>query len=279
LPELSARSVTTAAERRSAGGGPHQHLSALSGIDNAHDTAADPQQLSTCSQTSSMDNDPIAVMDELGAATAAERAAMVERQLRARGIRDERVLAAMSRVPRELFVPPALRDKAYADGALQIGEGQTISQPYIVALMSEALGLEAGDKVLELGTGSGYQTAVLATMGAEVYTIERLPTLSLQARQILDRLGFRNIHYRVGDGTLGWPEAAPFDGIIVTAMAPSVPEPLLEQLADCGRMVIPIGTEERQMLKVVERHGDSFDYSDLCPCVFVKLIGKAGWPD
>jgi len=209
---------------------------------------------------------------------AAQRQQMVRSQLRARGIRDERVLEAMATVPRELFLPPELRHKAYEDGAQAIGEGQTISQPYIVALMSEALQVQPGQKVLEVGTGSGYQAAVLATMGAEVYTIERIARLSARAKELLDRLGFRNIHYRVGDGTLGWPEQAPFERIIVTAAANRVPEPLLDQLADGGRIVIPIGTEKQQMLQAIERHRGQLISSNLCPCVFVKLVGEAGWP-
>ena len=178
---------------------------------------------------------------------------MVASQLAARGIRDCRVLAAMACVPREWFLPPQLADEAYDDAPLPIGSGQTISQPYIVALMTAALAPRRGDRVLEIGTGSGYQTAVLAHLGARVYTIERLPDLLVEAEERFRRLGLTNIETRLGDGAGGWPERAPFDGIIVTAAAPAVPPPLTQQLAVGGRLVIPIGDLGAQELVILER--------------------------
>jgi protein-L-isoaspartate(D-aspartate) O-methyltransferase len=178
---------------------------------------------------------------------------MVAGQLAARGIRDCRVLAAMAWVPREWFLPPHLADEAYDDAPLPIGNGQTISQPFIVALMTEALAPRRGDRVLEIGTGSGYQTAVLAHLGARVYTVERLPDLLVEAEERFRRLGLTGIETRLGDGAAGWPERAPFQGIIVTAAAPAVPPPLPEQLAVGGRLVIPVGDLATQELVVLER--------------------------
>jgi protein-L-isoaspartate(D-aspartate) O-methyltransferase len=205
------------------------------------------------------------------------REQMVARQLVARGIRDTRVLAAMRRVPRHRFVPPRLEAEAYGDHPLPIGEGQTISQPYMVARMTELLGLAGWERVLEIGTGSGYQAAVLAELAAAVYSIESLPTLADHARRILGELGYRNLLVRTGDGTLGWPEEAPFDRVIVTAGAPSVPEPLVAQLSEGGRMVIPVGREECQVLQVLERQRGALQVSGDCECVFVKLIGRHAW--
>jgi len=204
---------------------------------------------------------------------------MVERQIRRRGIRDARVLDAFRSVPRHLFVPPRHRDQSYEDHPVDIGYGQTISQPYIVALMTDALRLGGDERVLEIGTGSGYQTAILAHLSHHVYTIERIAELSAAARRVLDELGYKNISYRVGDGTLGWPEEAPFDAIIVTAAAPSVPESLKNQMADGGRLVMPVGGRGGQDLLVLERKGDGFHRQRLCGCVFVRLIGEEGWPD
>ena len=204
---------------------------------------------------------------------------MVETQIRARGISDERVLEAMERVPRHLFVPESVRREAYEDYPLPIGHGQTISQPYIVALMTEALKIQPGDRVLEIGTGSGYQTAVFLELGAEVFSIERVPELAEEAKHKLEALGYTGFHIRVGDGTLGWPEEAPFKGIMVTAGAPDIPQPLKEQLADGGRMVIPVGDRFSQELLVVERKGDEFLIENLGGCRFVSLIGKYGWND
>ena len=198
-------------------------------------------------------------------------------ELRALGIRDERVLSAMERVPRHLFVPPELVPYAYEDRPLPIGAGQTISQPYIVALSTQALELSLQDRVLEIGTGSGYQAAVLAELAGEVYTVERLPELSQAARERLERLGYRNLYFRVGDGTKGWPDEAPFDAILVTAAAPKVPQSLVEQLAEGGRLVIPIGGRESQDLWLMRRRTRRLEKVYLCPCTFVPLIGEEGW--
>lgn len=204
---------------------------------------------------------------------------MVDTQIKMRGVDDLRVLAAMQRVPRHLFVPQPLWDQAYNDYPLPIGEDQTISQPYIVALMTEALELQAGDRVLEIGTGSGYQAAVLAELAAQVYSIDRLASLAEKARQVLAELGYTNFQLRVGDGTQGWPEEAPFDAILVTAGAPRVPRPLVEQLALGGRLVVPVGDRFSQTLTRVRltRDGVKFDY--LGGCRFVRLIGKYGWQE
>lgn len=200
------------------------------------------------------------------------RRQMVEEQIRARGVADPHVLEAMRRVPREAFVPPELGERSYADGPLPIGEDQTISQPYIVAVMSEALGLEPGQRVLEIGTGSGYQAAVLAEMGLEVYTIEFIESLAARAREILDGLGYGKIHYRVGDGRKGWSEEAPFDGIIATAAPPDVPETLFDQLAAGGRLVIPVGKWDQE-LRVYQKNDDgSCSQERLCSVRFVPMV-------
>jgi len=202
---------------------------------------------------------------------------MVRRQIGARGVEDERVLEAMLKVPRHLFVPNNLRERAYDDSPLPIGDGQTISQPYMVAWMTELLGLKGSDRVLEVGTGSGYQAAILCELAQEVFSVEKYPSLASQAEERLRTLGYRNIKVRVGDGTLGWPEEAPFDGIIVTAGSPSVPQPLLEQLADGGRLVIPVGSSGMQMLNLIQRKGNEYLTSEEGTCVFVPLVGKHGW--
>jgi protein-L-isoaspartate(D-aspartate) O-methyltransferase len=209
-----------------------------------------------------------------------ERARMVATQLRARGIRDERVLEALLAVPRDQFVPPWQRAAAYADEALPIPAGQTISQPYMVARMTELLEVLPGDRVLEIGTGSGYQAAVLATLGCRVTTIERHAELAAAARERLVRLGFGEaVDVRVGDGSLGDPQGAPWRGIVVTAAAPSVPVPLREQLdPDGGRLVVPVGSRDRQDLIVVVRRGDEWIERNDGPCVFVPLVGEAGFP-
>jgi len=204
---------------------------------------------------------------------------MVERQLRARGIRDPRVLQAFRDVPRHLFVPRERAAEAYEDYPIDIGRGQTISQPYMVALMTELLGLQGGERVLEVGTGSGYQAAILAKLCAAVYTVERLPDLSRRAQALLEQLGLARVHCRVGDGTLGWPEEAPFDRIIVTAAGPSVPASLEAQLAEGGRLVMPTGGRGTQELVVVERRGGALRRETHGGCVFVRLIGREGWPD
>ena len=207
------------------------------------------------------------------------RAAMVERQLRDRGIRDERVLAALGRLPRERFVPESERRLAYADGALPIAAGQTISQPYVVARMTELLDPEPGDRILELGTGSGYQAAVLATLGCRVVSYERQPALAAGARSVLDELGLgEGVEIRVGDGSAGDPGGAPWDGIIVTAAAPAMPVGLREQLADGARLVIPVGRRDRQELMVVERRGDQWIETSEGAVVFVPLVGEGGFP-
>lgn len=210
---------------------------------------------------------------------AGAREQMVRSQLEARGIRDPRVLAAMRKVPRHLFVEEALIGQAYGDYPLPIGEQQTISQPYIVALMTEALELKGSEKVLEIGTGSGYQAAILAECAAQVYSVERLPTLAERARRLLASLGYKNIKIKVGDGTLGWAEAAPFEGIIVTAAAPAIPQPLLNQLAPNGRLVIPVGDRYSQTLMVVQKTPEGLKYDYRGGCRFVKLIGSYGWPE
>ena len=208
-----------------------------------------------------------------------ERERMVDEQLASRGVTDPRVVAAMRRVPRHRFVQEALRARAYGDHPLPIGEEQTISQPFIVGLMTSLLELSGREKVLEVGTGSGYQTAVLAALARRVCSIERLPRLAERARAILESLGSDNVWVRVGNGALGWPDEAPFDRIIVTAGGPSIPPPLVQQLADGGRMVLPVGSPENQTLTVVENVGGEIRQRTHGECKFVKLVGKyAGEP-
>jgi len=202
------------------------------------------------------------------------RAAMVARQIAARGITDPRVLEAMQQVERHLFVPEPLRAEAHADRALPIAQGQTISQPYIVALMSELAALKPTDRVLEVGTGSGYQAAVLAVLVREVYTIEILEPLAAEAKERLRRLGYANVFVRAGDGYRGWPEKAPFDAILVTAAPPEIPAPLLEQLAPGGRLVAPVG-RQRQELVVVERTAQGLARRTTIPVLFVPMTGEA----
>jgi len=203
---------------------------------------------------------------------------MVNSQLVPRGIRDPRVLAALRQVPRHRFIPASLWDQAYGDYPLPIGEDQTISQPYIVALMTEILEPRETDKVLEIGAGSGYQAAILAELVAQVFTMDRVGPLADRARETLAALGYKNIQTRWGDGTLGWPEEAPFDGIMVTAAAPQVPRPLTEQLAPGGRLVIPVGDRYSQTLTLVRRTKDGLKFEYRGGCRFVPLIGKYGWP-
>ncbi len=207
-----------------------------------------------------------------------ERLAMIRRQIAPRGVRNRRVLAAMARVPRHLFVPVSLAPSAHDDAPLPVGSRQTISQPYIVALMTDALRLRRTDRVLEIGTGSGYQTAILAELAAVVHTVERLPDLAAVARARLDGLGYANVRFRVGDGTLGWPEAAPFDAIIVTAATPALPPPLVRQLALGGRLVAPVGTIADQTLTVALRRDVGLEVRDEGPVRFVPLLGAQGFP-
>ncbi len=210
---------------------------------------------------------------------AAARTAMLEIQLRARGVRDPRVLAAMASVPREAFVPARLHESAYADEALPIEHGQTISQPLMVGLMSELLAPEAGDRVLDIGTGSGYQAAVLAAMGCHVTSIERLPALAETARARLAALGYgESVEVKVGDGSAGDPDGVPWPGIIVAAAAPRVPDALTAQLGDGGRLVIPVGGRRQQELLLVERRGSELLTTRHGACVFVPLVGLGGWP-
>lgn len=206
---------------------------------------------------------------------------MVREQLERRGIDDPRVLDAFREVPREEFVLPKHRDQAYRDRALPILCDQTISQPYMVATMTQALDVRAGDRVLEIGTGSGYQTAILAAMGARIFTVERHRELAERARENLRGAGYADrVHFRVGDGTRGWPEHAPFDRILVTAGAPEVPESLREQTARGGKIVIPVGTRSGQTLRVLVRREDgSFEREDSVSCVFVPLTGEEGWDE
>ena len=206
-----------------------------------------------------------------------ERERMVDEQLAGRGVTDPRVVAAMRRVPRHRFVQEALRARAYGDHPLPIGEEQTISQPFIVGLMTSLLELSGREKVLEVGTGSGYQTAVLAALARRVCSIERLPRLAERARAILESLGSDNVWVRVGNGALGWPDEAPFDCIIVTAGGPSIPPPLVQQLAEGGRMVLPVGRPESQTLTVVENVGGEIRQRTHGECKFVKLVGKYAW--
>lgn len=206
-----------------------------------------------------------------------KREAMVRDQLSARGIRNRLVLSAMEKVPRHLFVGEALQEQAYDDHALPIGLQQTISQPWIVGQMTQALSPSATDRILEIGTGSGYQAAVLAEIVSKVYTIERIPELYRRTRALFDRLRCHRIVTRYSDGTTGWKDEAPFDGIIVTAGGPELPEILLDQLTEGGRLVIPIGTEDLQELVRVTRRGDIFEKENLGPCRFVKLVGAHGW--
>lgn len=202
---------------------------------------------------------------------------MINTQIINRGIKDPLVIEAMRKVPRHLFVEEALRHRAYDDYPLPIKDGQTISQPYIVALMTELLKLKGVEKVLEIGTGSGYQSAVLAEIVPYVYSVERLPILAKNARELLDRLGYHNVMIKVGDGTYGWKDFEPFDGIIVTAAAPDIPKPLIDQLKDGGRMVIPVGDLFSQELVVIEKKGNKVTKTSQTGVRFVKLIGAYGW--
>jgi protein-L-isoaspartate(D-aspartate) O-methyltransferase len=201
------------------------------------------------------------------------RERMVETQIQARGVKDPRVLSAMLKVERHLFVPKEIQPSAYEDRPLPIGEGQTISQPYIVAFMTELLELKGTEKVLEIGTGSGYQAAILGELAREVYTIEIVEPLGLSAQRLLRELGYRNIHVKVGDGYLGWPQAAPFDAIIVTCAPDHIPNPLMEQLKEGGRMAIPVGSYSQALKKIVKRSG-RIEATDALPVIFVPMTGE-----
>ncbi len=206
-----------------------------------------------------------------------ERKTMVQVQLVPRGITDEDVLRVMEKVPRHRFVPEDMAESAYDDHPLPVGEGQTISQPYMVALMTQCLELKGDEKVLEIGTGSGYQSAILAELAREVYTIERIEKLYDSASKVLKALGYGNIQFKVGDGSGGWNESAPYDGIIVTAGSPDVPRAFEEQLSEGGRLVIPVGGYYSQELVVMQKTNGKLKKRDVCGCVFVPLIGKYGW--
>lgn len=208
-----------------------------------------------------------------------KRQEMVAWQIERRGVRDERVLAAMRSVPRHEFVPVDMQVHAYEDTPLPIGLGQTISQPYIAAFMTELLRLKGTENVLEIGTGSGYQAAVLSVLANRVHTIERHAGLAQKAKEKLEELGYLNISVQTGDGSLGYPKAAPYDDILVTAAAPAAPQPLLDQLAEGGRLVVPVGQGSMQMLQLWTRNQDKFESSDILPVIFVLLKGEYGWKD
>ncbi len=209
-----------------------------------------------------------------------QREAMVARQIAGRGVSDERVLGVMREIPRHMFVGCGMEQSAYSDHALPIGEGQTISQPYMVALMTEALRLTGTEKVLEIGTGSGYQTAVLAKLADRVFSVERIESLARRARDLIDKLGIHNVSVRFGDGTIGWKEFEPYDRIIVTAGSPEIPQSLVEQLADPGILVIPVGPARIQELTIIEKRDGVVGQRTAGGCSFVPLLGREGWgPD
>ncbi len=212
-------------------------------------------------------------------ANAGQRRKMVEEQLLGRGIKDFAVMEAMSRVPRHLFVNTSLQHRAYGDCPLPIGENQTISQPYIVALMTQLLQLKGEERVLEIGTGSGYQTAILAELASQVFTIERIKPLAKKTKSLLEGLGYENIVYKAFDGTYGWRDQSPFDAIIISASTPEVPVALIEQLADKGRLVAPVGGRETQDLIVLTKNGNRVVKRKMGSCKFVPLIGKFAWPE
>jgi protein-L-isoaspartate(D-aspartate) O-methyltransferase len=208
-----------------------------------------------------------------------QRRKMIEEQLVDRGIKDLRIMEAMSRIPRHLFGHESLQHKAYGDFPLPIGDNQTISQPYIVAAMTEALNLKKTDRVLEIGTGSGYQTALLAELAGQVFTIERIRSLGLKAQKLLERLNYMNIVFKVFDGTYGWPDQAPFDAILITASPEEIPKMLVDQLGDKGRLVAPVGSQEKQSLTILTKENDRTTTHEIGYCKFVPLVGKYGWPD
>ncbi|NQT29788.1 MAG: protein-L-isoaspartate(D-aspartate) O-methyltransferase [Candidatus Saganbacteria bacterium] len=205
------------------------------------------------------------------------RQEMANTQLIPRGIKNQRVLEAFSKIPRERFVPANLQSAAYDDCALPIGKNQTISQPYMVAIMTELLDLQGNETILEVGTGSGYQAAILAELCKKVYSIERIETLAKPAEKVIKELGYNNIEFVVGDGTNGYPQSAPYAGIIVTAGCPEIPQPLIDQLKDQGRLVIPVGSRYQQILTLVKKEGPEINIEESVGCVFVPLLGKFGW--
>ena len=205
------------------------------------------------------------------------RKRMIEEQLLPRGITDGKVLAAIGKIPRHFFIPGKSLETAYGDYPVPVGEGQTISQPYMVALMTQCLELKGGERVLEIGTGSGYQAAILAEIAKEVYSVERFDSLAQKAQALLDELSYKNIKIKVGDGTEGWSEFAKYEGIIVTAGTPSIPEPLVEQLAEGGRLVVPVGGAFSQELILVRKTAGEISQEEICGCTFVPLVGKYGW--
>jgi protein-L-isoaspartate(D-aspartate) O-methyltransferase len=205
------------------------------------------------------------------------RKRMVDEQLIPRGIKNKRVLDAFYKIQRHKFIPEDLMMSAYADFPVPIGEGQTISQPYIVALMTECLDLRGEEKVLEIGTGSGYQAAILAELAKEIYSVERFKNLAENAEAVLNELGYKNIKIKVDDGTLGWPEMGPFDRIIITAASPRIPLPLTEQLKESGKLILPLGESFSQVLTAVEKKKGKLESIEICGCIFVPLVGKYGW--
>jgi len=208
---------------------------------------------------------------------AEDRRLMVESQIRKRGVADERVLQAMATVPRHEFVPAFWLNQAYGDEPLPIGHGQTISQPYIVAAMVASLVFTGSENVLEIGAGCGYQAAVVSLLAKEVHTVEILPELAQSAAERLQRIGYANVHVHCGDGTLGWPESSPYDAILIAAAAPAMPEPLLQQLAEGGRLIAPVGEEDKQELQLITKRGGNFLVKQCGPCRFVPLMGQHGW--
>ena len=204
---------------------------------------------------------------------------MVEEQLLERGIKDFRLMEVMSRVPRHVFVEESLQHRAYGDTPLPIGENQTISQPFVVAKMTEALRLKGEERVLEIGTGSGYQTAVLAELTAQVFTVERICSISQKTRKLMERLEYENVVYKVFDGTYGWKDQSPFDAILVTAFTPEIPDALINQLKDHGRLVCPVGADDKQKLVLLTKSKDRVTRRNIGDCRFVPLIGKYGWPE
>ena len=208
-----------------------------------------------------------------------QRQKMVGEQIAERGIKDLRILEAMNRIPRHLFVHETFQHKAYGDFPLPIGENQTISQPYIVAAMTEVLNLKKTDRVLEIGTGSGYQTALLAELAGQVFTIERIRSLGLKAQSLLERLNYINIVFKVFDGTYGWPDQAPFDVILITASTQGIPKMLVDQLGEKGRLVVPVGGLDKQSLTVLTKKNGRITSQEIGYCKFVPLVGRYGWPE